>query len=115
MRECVRLCGRHVGFHRLPANSGKGAAVYSGWDLDYESEWLGLLDADGSIPPCEVLRLLSYLERMMRPTPFLPLAAKSLVARSSVPCFGISSAGYLRRWFQSELEYRSTIHNVVSS
>jgi len=26
-------------FIRLPANSGKGAAVYSGWDLDCESEW----------------------------------------------------------------------------
>ena len=62
MRECVRLCGPHLRFHRLPVNVGKGGAVYTGWDLDCESEWLGLLDADGSIPPREVLRLLSYLE-----------------------------------------------------
>ena len=62
MQECVRLCGPHVRFHRLPDNVGKGGAVYTGWDLDCESEWLGLLDADGSIPPREVLRL-SYLEK----------------------------------------------------
>ena len=34
MRECVRLCGEQVSFHRLPANVGKGGAVYAGWDLD---------------------------------------------------------------------------------
>jgi dolichyl-phosphate beta-glucosyltransferase len=78
MRECVRLCDRPVGFHKLPANSGKGAAVYSGWDLDYESEWLGLLDADGSIPPREVLRLLSYLEQDDAPDAFFASRCKIL-------------------------------------
>ena len=61
MRECVRLCGSQVSLHRLPANVGKGGAVYTGWDSDHESEWVGLLDADGSIPPQEVLRVLSLL------------------------------------------------------
>jgi hypothetical protein len=37
--------------------------------LDYESEWLGLLDADSSIRR-GVLRLLSYLEQDDAPTPF---------------------------------------------
>ena len=78
MQECVRLCGPHVGFHRLPVNLGKGAAVYSGWDLDYESEWLGLLDADGSIPPREVLRLLSYLESDDAPDAFFASRCKIL-------------------------------------
>jgi dolichyl-phosphate beta-glucosyltransferase len=61
MQECVLLCGSQVRFHRLSANSGKGAAVYAGWDLHRESEWLGLLDADGSIPPYEVVRVLGVL------------------------------------------------------
>ena len=78
MQECVRLCGEHVGFHKLPANSGKGAAVYSGWDLDHESEWLGLLDADGSIPPYEVLRLLGKLERDDAPDAFFASRCKIL-------------------------------------
>jgi dolichyl-phosphate beta-glucosyltransferase len=78
MQECVRLCGRHVGFHKLAANSGKGAAVYSGWDLDYESEWLGLLDADGSIPPYEVLRVLSLLQEENAPDGFFASRCKIL-------------------------------------
>ena len=61
MQECARSCG--VSFHRLATNAGKGAAVYEGWDLDHESEWLGLVDADGSIPPYEVLRVLSMLRK----------------------------------------------------
>ena len=82
MQECVRLCGSRVEFHRLPVNLGKGGAVYSGWDSDHESEWLGLLDADGSIPPHEVVRLLIFLERLIHQTPFLPPAARYLAARS---------------------------------
>jgi dolichyl-phosphate beta-glucosyltransferase len=62
MRECVQRCGPHVDFHHLSTNEGKGAAVYAGWNQDSQSEWLGLLDADGSIPPHEVVRLLSFLE-----------------------------------------------------
>lgn len=62
MLECVQLCGPNVHFHQLSVNEGKGAAVYSGWNLDFESEWLGLLDADGSIPPHEVVRLLGVLD-----------------------------------------------------
>lgn len=61
MRECVQRAGPRIGFHRLPVNQGKGAAIYSGWNLDVESEWLALLDADGSIPPYEVVRVLSIL------------------------------------------------------
>lgn len=61
MQECARMCGEQVRFHRLPANVGKGGAVYAAWDLDDDSEWVGLLDADGSIPPQEVLRVLSLL------------------------------------------------------
>ena len=67
MLECVRRLGPQVSFRRLPVNLGKGGAVYSGWDSDRESEWLGLLDADGSIPPYEVLRFLSFLSNADAP------------------------------------------------
>ena len=42
MHECAHLCGERVRFHRLPDNVGKGGAVYAGWDLDDDSEWVGL-------------------------------------------------------------------------
>jgi dolichyl-phosphate beta-glucosyltransferase len=67
MQDCVRRCGPKVAFHRLAVNLGKGGAVYSGWNSDGESDWVGLLDADGSIPPYEVLRLISLLESEAAP------------------------------------------------
>jgi dolichyl-phosphate beta-glucosyltransferase len=78
MQECVRLAGSQVGFHRLPVNLGKGAAVYAGWNLDREAEWLGLLDADGSIPPYEVLRVLSLLQEEDAPDGFFASRCKIL-------------------------------------
>ena len=78
MQECVRRCGSRVRFHRLPINLGKGGAVYAGWDLDEDSEWVGLLDADGSIPPHEVLRILSLLEQADAPDAFFASRCKIL-------------------------------------
>jgi dolichyl-phosphate beta-glucosyltransferase len=45
----------------LPANLGKGGAVYAGWDAEGESGWLGFCDADGSVGPDEVVRLIRIL------------------------------------------------------
>ncbi len=42
----------------LPQNLGKGAAVYAGWKLEKSAEWLAFVDADGSITPDEVSRLI---------------------------------------------------------
>ena len=78
MQECARLCGAQVRFHRLPVNVGKGGAVYAAWDLDDDSEWVGLLDADGSIPPQEVLRVLSLLTREDPPDAFFASRCKIL-------------------------------------
>lgn len=78
MLECVQRCGPTVGFHQLSANQGKGAAVYSGWSLDAGSEWLGLLDADGSIPPHEVVRLLAVLDGEGAPDAFFCSRCKIL-------------------------------------
>ena len=42
----------------LPRNLGKGGAVYAGWRANEGAEWLGFVDADGSVPAGEVARLL---------------------------------------------------------
>ncbi len=42
-------------------NQGKGAAIRRGWKASPGFDWLGFLDADGSVPVSEVLRLLSIL------------------------------------------------------
>lgn len=42
-----------------PANAGKGGAVYSGWRKAEGADRLAFVDADGAIPPDEVVRLLS--------------------------------------------------------
>ncbi len=78
MQACVERCGGNVRFHRLPANHGKGAAVYAGWNRESESEWLGLLDADGSIPPYEVVRLLRALDGENMPDAFFCSRCKIL-------------------------------------
>lgn len=46
--------------HRLPANIGKGGAVYAGWNLTCagEASWLGFCDADGSVDAAEMVKLL---------------------------------------------------------
>ena len=43
---------------RLQENQGKGGAVYAGWDNAGPAEWLAFVDADGSCPASEVLRLI---------------------------------------------------------
>ncbi len=42
----------------LPGNLGKGGAVYSGWDLETEADWLAFVDADGSCSAAEVENLI---------------------------------------------------------
>ena len=78
MRRSAELCGTQVRFHRLPRNLGKGGAVYAGWDLDNDSDWVGLVDADGSIPPEEVVRILSLLKHDDAPDAFFASRCKIL-------------------------------------
>jgi dolichyl-phosphate beta-glucosyltransferase len=78
MQLSAQRCGERVGFHRLPGNLGKGGAVYAGWNLDHDSEWVGLVDADGSIPPNEVIRVLSLLEKDDVPDAFFASRCKIL-------------------------------------
>jgi glycosyltransferase involved in cell wall biosynthesis len=46
----------------LPGNRGKGAAVREGWNQSGDHQLLAFVDADGSIPAGEVLRLLYLME-----------------------------------------------------
>lgn len=52
----------------LPANLGKGGAIYAAWDAAPDADWLGFVDADGAVPAREVARLVSLL-------PFTPADA----------------------------------------
>ncbi|MDX2186952.1 MAG: glycosyltransferase [Opitutaceae bacterium] len=48
----------------LAANSGKGAAVYTGWRTGVGESWYGFVDCDGSVPAAEVLRLALLAEEV---------------------------------------------------
>lgn len=43
---------------RVEPNQGKGGAVYAAWRQEREAVWLAFVDADGAIPPSEVVRLV---------------------------------------------------------
>ncbi|CAN5772644.1 hypothetical protein BH11VER1_BH11VER1_10670 [soil metagenome] len=42
----------------LPQNLGKGGAIYQGWHIHDNAEWLAFVDADGSCSAGEVKRLI---------------------------------------------------------
>jgi dolichyl-phosphate beta-glucosyltransferase len=46
---------------RLEKNRGKGAAVRAGWDVQsaHRQRWLAFIDADGSVPSSELVRILN--------------------------------------------------------
>jgi len=44
---------------KLPDNLGKGGAVYAGWADHGGADWLGFVDADGSVTTAEVGRLIT--------------------------------------------------------
>jgi len=41
----------------LPANQGKGGAVYAGWETATTEEFVGFVDADGAVSPAETTRV----------------------------------------------------------
>ncbi len=47
----------------LDENSGKGAAILHGWDQAGKSEWVGFVDADGSVTASELARVLEEVAR----------------------------------------------------
>jgi len=85
-REAVRaLCGRLSREHAalmppllLPRNTGKGGAIRAGWDASPDDAVRGFCDADGSIPPAEIVRLIRHL---LSPD----FAADALIASRAMP------------------------------
>ena len=65
LRDTVeRMRSRHPSLDEpllLPANRGKGGAVYAGWDsVDGDGfDWLAFVDADGAVSAPETVRVLS--------------------------------------------------------
>ena len=47
----------------LEENSGKGAAILHGWNQAGKSEWVGFVDADGSVTATELARVLEEVAR----------------------------------------------------
>ena len=80
MREILApLCQQHAHLLDplfLPANLGKGGAVYAGWDQETQADWLGFVDADGSCSASEVARLIQLARQ--QPTPHIALFASRL-------------------------------------
>lgn len=60
----------------LPANLGKGGAVYSGWGMEKTADWLGFVDADGSCSATEVAHLISLARE--QPVPHTALFASRM-------------------------------------
>lgn len=59
INKCRREFPHLNALHILPVNRGKGAAVRAGWDLaPADVLHLAFLDADGSVPASEVVRVL---------------------------------------------------------
>jgi len=66
----------------LPENRGKGGAVYAGWDkAAAETEWLGLVDADGSCSAAETTRLIQLARSA-------PVSSQSALFASRVKLLG---------------------------
>lgn len=62
----------------LPKNRGKGGAVYSGWALEKEADWLAFVDADGSCSAQEVAKLIHLARSQPQDRPHTALFASRL-------------------------------------
>lgn len=80
MREILApFCQKHAHLLDplfLPANLGKGGAVYAGWNLEKSADWLAFVDADGSCAAQEVARLIQLARE--QPTPHTALFASRM-------------------------------------
>lgn len=72
----------------LPNNIGKGGAVYAGWTrANAHTQWLAFVDADGSISPREVARLITLI-RQPTSSPLLTPHSPLSTSQSSPPISG---------------------------
>jgi glycosyltransferase involved in cell wall biosynthesis len=81
----------------LPNNIGKGGAVYAGWNhASPDTQWLAFVDADGSISPQEVTRLISLARQ---PTSNSSSSSSSPISHlpspiSGAPAFDVHSSTF---------------------
>ncbi len=72
MRQIIApLCQQHPHLLDplfLPANLGKGGAVYAGWAQGTSADWLGFVDADGSCSATEVAKLIRLAREQTAPS-----------------------------------------------
>jgi hypothetical protein len=55
-----------VGLHHADEHRGKGAVVREAWDRFPEAEWFAFVDADGSVPATEIVRLIELARTRRR-------------------------------------------------
>jgi glycosyltransferase involved in cell wall biosynthesis len=68
----------------LPNNIGKGGAVYAGWtQANPDTQWLAFVDADGSISPQEVTRLITLAHQ------FSPSSSESPISNVQSSTFEV--------------------------
>ena len=58
LKEAFARVFPRVQLHFAARHHGKGAVVREAWALRPEAEWLAFVDADGSVTPSEMLRLI---------------------------------------------------------
>jgi glycosyltransferase involved in cell wall biosynthesis len=92
--------------HRLPANRGKGGAVYAGWDLaPTNTPWLAFCDADGSVDAGELVRLFLLL-----PTPPAPAVfCTSRHLPGAIAVWGSLSRRGLSRLFSAWVRFHTAL------
>ena len=66
----------------LPENIGKGGAVYAGWRESKGADWLAFVDADGSCPAGEVVRLIEMARREAVPARALFASRVKMLGRN---------------------------------
>jgi dolichyl-phosphate beta-glucosyltransferase len=85
----------------LPNNIGKGGAVYAGWSqASSDTQWLAFVDADGSISPQEVTRLITLSRQLSSPvshTPPFDVQSSTFEVQRSSPALFASRVKMLGR------------------
>lgn len=98
---------KHFSFLQPPLllgdNLGKGGAVYAGWDQNKSADWLAFVDADGSVPPAEVVRLMALARAERSPQRALFASRVKMLGRSIHRLFKRHLLGRIYATLVSEL------------
>lgn len=87
----------------LADNLGKGGAVYAGWKTNETSAWLAFVDADGSVPPREVARVIEMARNEGEPPHALFASRVKMLGRKIERLFKRHLLGRIYATLVSEL------------